>query len=174
MDVCRIKSASSGLCMRERMSRIMSQKCESIGSPWFARFDGPNDTFLKRTSMLAPYALFARQRRVVIEQLGHHPLQVLVVLIRIFLQVDCLGGISAPDQLFSFGIVEVHHDCSDGNRGSLALKGTVPQAAVASASPTRSEQIDAHFLVDGGVVDHLKVPILFDFGEPFLCKLFVD
>jgi hypothetical protein len=58
--------------------------------------------------LFKPSPLLVRLRRIILKQLGHNLFQVLVILVRVFLEVDGLTGISAPDQVFSCGIIQVH------------------------------------------------------------------
>src|SRR5208282_785356 len=85
--------------------------------------------------------LFAGLRRVILEQLGHCLLQILVILIRVFLEVEGLTSISAPDQLLFCGVKEVNQQHSDGNSRSLARYCTAipstPFARTAARGPGR-------------------------------------
>src|SRR5208282_5198698 len=75
---------------------------------------------LRRTNRLF-YALLVELRWIVLKEFRHGLLQVLVILVRIFLQFDCLASISAPDQLRFSRVIQVHYQRSDWDRRGLSV-----------------------------------------------------
>src|SRR4030095_1690515 len=74
------------------------------------------------------FALLIGPGRGILEKLRHSLLQIPVVLVRVFLEVDGLDCISPPDHLLSSSVIQVHHQYPDGNGRSLALHCTVIQS----------------------------------------------
>src|SRR5690242_11909582 len=52
--------------------------------------------------------LLIPRRRIVLKELRHNFLQIPVVLIRVFLEVDSLAGVATPDKLLSSDVIHVH------------------------------------------------------------------
>src|ERR1700739_2373875 len=125
-----------------------------------------------------PRTLLTGLRRIILEQLCHRLLQCLVVLIRVFLEVDGFGGISAPDQLLSSWVIQTNYQRSDGNGGRLALNRGEASAPERNSAPpaitSRAPQVYALLLIDGSLITHKKVPTLLDPGETLLRQLCVD
>src|SRR6185503_8610397 len=83
-----------------------------------------------------PSPLLTDSRRIILKKLRHHLLQVPVILIRVFLEVDGLDGVAAPDQLLSSDVIQVHQQYSYRDRRRLALHVTA--AAPWVPSPARA------------------------------------
>src|SRR5271165_1205862 len=102
--------------------------------------------------------LLAGLRRIVLKELSQRLLQVPVVLIRVFLEVDSLRAIAAPYQLLLCGVIQVYDQRSDRNSRRLAGHATATESTQAAApSPgtaavTKGRQVDAFFLSDDGVI----------------------
>src|SRR5271166_3036689 len=107
-----------------------------------------------RANGLAPVSLLTCLRRVILEKLGHGLLQGLIVLIRIFLKVNGLGGISTPDELLCCGVIQVYEQHTGGYGRSLARHCTaIPSTQSTPSAPraaTRAEarQVDALLLTN--------------------------
>src|SRR5271165_5703145 len=110
--------------------------------------------------------LLAGLRRIALEKLGHAFLQNSVVLIRIFLEVNGFGAISAPHQLLSCGVIQVYEQRSDRNSGCLAVDCTaIESAPTAAPSPgatsiTKCRQVDSLLPSNNGVIADLKIRVL--------------
>src|SRR4030095_431659 len=117
--------------------------------------------------MIFSPGLLTDLRRIVLKKLRHHLLQVLVILIRIFLEVDGLDGVAAPDQLLSSDVIQVHQQYPDGNGRGLALPVTaapwVPSPTGARAA--RLPKVHAFFEVEHELVTDIKVSVVIDLSE---------
>ena len=65
-------------------------------------------------------ALLIRLGRIILKKLGHGFLQGLVVLVRIFIELDSLADASAPDQMLNSGVEKVYQQGLDAKNRSLA------------------------------------------------------
>src|SRR5271165_7188269 len=131
------------------------------------------------SSSFVPCALLIWLGWIIPKKLSHSLLQVPVVLIRVFLKVNGLGGIPAPDELLCCGVIQVYEQPTGGYGRSLARHGSAVESAPTAAPSPRVAagaegiQVDAFLLTKDGMVADLKVPVFFDPGKTFLCELFV-
>ena len=71
---------------------------------------------LNRLSNVSRLRLLICLGRIIFKEFRHCLLQILIVLIGVFLEVDGLAGIPTPDQLLFCGVIHVNHQRPNGRQ----------------------------------------------------------